>query len=271
MNTNNTWKTIGWWIFALIFTLVIAYYQRLTGPTHPYKSKINIDNIEYKYKFSRSGTTGFFENIHIDIQDTAVKGIVKWRRFKSFDSVCVLNMHRESNMLIASLPSQQKAGKIIYEVSLIKNNKEYLLTPEPLIIRFKGNVPPWILIPHVIFMFLAMWFSSRAGIEAIRNGLQIKWISFATLLFLILGGAILGPIVQKYAFDAYWTGWPFGHDLTDNKTLLALMVWIFAIIKTWRNPKHRTWVIIASIILLAVYLIPHSVLGSEIDYTKLKP
>ena len=39
---------------------------------------------------------------------------------------------------------------------------------------------------------------------------------------------ILGPLTQYYAFGALWTGFPFGIDLTDNKTLIALIGWIIA-------------------------------------------
>ncbi len=79
---------------------------------------------------------------------------------------------------------------------------------------------------------------------------------------------ILGPIVQKYAFDAYWTGWPFGQDLTDNKTLAAFVLWVAAYFQVKFNPKKRGWVIAAAVLLLAVYLIPHSMFGSEIDFTQ---
>ena len=41
------------------------------------------------------------------------------------------------------------------------------------------------------------------------------------LLLLAVGGFILGPLVQNYAFGELWTGVPFGWDLTDNKTLIA--------------------------------------------------
>ena len=41
---------------------------------------------------------------------------------------------------------------------------------------------------------------------------------------------ILGPIVQYYAFGDLWTGIPFGWDLTDNKTLIALIFWILAVV-----------------------------------------
>jgi hypothetical protein len=40
---------------------------------------------------------------------------------------------------------------------------------------------------------------------------------------------ILGPVVQYYAFGEFWTGVPFGWDLTDNKTLVAVIFWALAV------------------------------------------
>jgi hypothetical protein len=80
---------------------------------------------------------------------------------------------------------------------------------------------------------------------------------------------ILGPLVQKYAFGALWTGFPFGYDLTDNKTLIAFLGWIAAWIAGRKGKPARGWVLGASILLLVVYLIPHSLFGSELDYSKI--
>jgi hypothetical protein len=57
-------------------------------------------------------------------------------------------------------------------------------------------------------------------------------------------------------------------DMTDNKTLIAGLGWIVAVVMLRRNHNARGWAIAAAIILLAVYMVPHSVLGSEIDYTQ---
>ena len=35
-----------------------------------------------------------------------------------------------------------------------------------------------------------------------------------------------------------------------------------------KNPAHKTMVVVATVVMLIVYIIPHSVLGSEIDHTK---
>ena len=125
-----------------------------------------------------------------------------------------------------------------------------------------------VLIPHIFFIFLAMLFSTITGLEAIFKGKNTFVYTWITIITLFLGGLILGPIIQKFSFGVYWSGWPFGHDLTDNKSLIALIFWIVALIIQYRNREKRTWPIIAALVMLIVFLIPHSVLGSEIDYTK---
>jgi hypothetical protein len=80
---------------------------------------------------------------------------------------------------------------------------------------------------------------------------------------------ILGPITQLYAFGALWTGVPFGWDLTDNKTLITLIGWIIAAVAIRKSAKPQRLVAFAAVLMLIVYLIPHSVLGSELDYNKL--
>lgn len=54
----------------------------------------------------------------------------------------------------------------------------------------------------------------RAGLAALLNLNDIRKLAFIALGGMTLGGMILGPIVQKYAFGEYWTGFPFGGDLT---------------------------------------------------------
>lgn len=78
----------------------------------------------------------------------------------------------------------------------------------------------------------------------------------------------MGPITQKFAFGEYWTGVPFGFDLTDNKTLIAFIAWIVALWSIYKSKNPGRWILAAAVITLLVFLIPHSVLGSEIDYRK---
>jgi hypothetical protein len=120
-------------------------------------------------------------------------------------------------------------------------------------------------------MFISMLVSTRAGLAAWVNSPTTRRYAWVTLLTLMGGGLVLGPIVQKFAFEAFWTGWPFGHDLTDNKTLVAVLAWIAALWRQRAKGHARGWFLAAAIVQLLVYLIPHSLLGSELDYTQLEP
>ena len=117
-------------------------------------------------------------------------------------------------------------------------------------------------------MFMSLLFSLRVGLEVFFRKKDTKYFTGVVLFTLFLGGLLMGPLVQKYAFDAYWTGWPFGHDLTDNKTLIVFIFWVIAWFVLRKKPKNILWPMIAVIAMLIVYAIPHSVLGSEIDHTK---
>jgi len=92
-----------------------------------------------------------------------------------------------------------------------------------------------------------------------------------TLVGITLGGLVLGPIVQKYAFDAFWTGWPLGGDLTDNKTAAMWLAWAAALAVRGRRPdpadRVARWsTVLAALVMIAVYCVPHSLLGSQLDY-----
>ncbi|MFQ5584400.1 MAG: hypothetical protein ACE5GL_08210, partial [Calditrichia bacterium] len=116
--------------------------------------------------------------------------------------------------------------------------------------------------------FLGMLYSNRAALEAFDPRGNAYRYMMLTIVFLVLGGLLFGPIVQKYAFGEFWTGVPFGYDLTDNKTLIAVVGWVLAWIKNRKGRDGRGWILFAAVLTLVVFLIPHSVLGSELDYTK---
>ncbi len=265
---NKMLKNILLWILSVVITLSVVYYQRATGPTHPKYGSVEIEGQEIDFKFLRSHGGAGDAPVEIAVPDKSITGLFSFRRYKSHDEWTTRKMRYIDGKLVDSLPHQPPAGKVMYKVTLIKNGKEYPLTAEPVILRFKGAVPLYILIPHIIFMFLVMLFGIRAAIEAFSKGENNRRYIGITLISLIIGGLILGPIVQKFAFGAYWTGWPFGHDLTDNKTLFIFIFWLIAWLKVRKDHLHRTWVIVATIVMLAVYSIPHSAMGSEIDYRK---
>ncbi|MCL4796307.1 MAG: hypothetical protein KJZ84_17225 [Bryobacteraceae bacterium] len=254
------------WTLAVAVTLASAVYQRLTGPTHPLRGEREVGGETVKFRLVRShGGAGGAE---VSVPAGAgIDGTLVWRRFKTRDEWTRTPMERRGERLAGVLPHQPPAGKLEYRVVLEKGAERVWLTGAPVVIRFRGHVPDAVLVVHVILMFAAMLWSNRAGLGALV-GQQALWgVSLAALVLMTLGGMVMGPVVQKYAFGEYWTGWPWGTDLTDNKTAVAWIAWILAVAAQWRGWRRpAVWVAVAAVVTLLIYLIPHSLFGSELKY-----
>lgn len=258
------------WTLAIIITCAAAVYQKYTGPTYPKILYVTLNDISYKLKFVRSIDLSKKSEVKLKIADSTVKATLFVKRLNSPDEYQVVNFDQrivnEEIEFFADVPSQPASGKVQYFVELTdsKGTQTYF-KESPVIVRFKGGVPDFVLIPHILCMFIAMLFSTLAGLMAGFKYPGYRKYGILTLIMFAIGGIILGPIVQNYAFGDYWTGVPFGWDLTDNKTLIALIIWVVAVIMNRKSDK-TIYTILAAIILLIVFSIPHSLFGSTLDY-----
>jgi hypothetical protein len=175
-------------------------------------------------------------------------------------------MKLDGDRLRAVLPAQAPAGKLEYQVLLNSGTETALIPRRPAVTRFKGDVPARILIPHIITMFGAMLWSAATGLKALSGLSNLRRHVVGTFTMIAIGGFILGPLVQKAAFGKYWTGFPYGHDLTDNKTLIAGIFWGVAILALGHARLARGAVITAAAVTLLVFAIPHSMFGSELKW-----
>ena len=258
-------KKAMFWVLAVIISLAAMFYQRMTGPTYPKKYEVTYQDKDYTFSLPRSnnGRPGDYP-VKIQLPEPFSANLV-WRLYPSEDPWETTAMERKGDTLMSSLPHQPPAGKIEYHLELRANGDPVNLDEkENVVIRFRADVPAWALIPHVLMMILTIIWSTATIIFAFANIPSFKKHMGVTIIFLLIGGFILGPVVQKYSFGQFWTGWPLGDDLTDNKTLFALVAFLVA----WflRKKSYARWLaILAAIVMLAVYLIPHSMGGSELD------
>ena len=225
-----------------------------------------------------------------------VSGTLFWRRYKAGDDFASIPMAvrleqgGDKNVLAADLPKQTfAAAKYEYYIEL-QTPQGLVRVPEidvaaavdtdgppadNVVIRFKDWVPGYILWPHIVLMFFSVLWGMRTALAALAghsNFRRYAWVTFTGMTF---GGMVLGPIVQKYAFGEFWTGWPNGYDLTDNKMLIMWVSWIVATSTIGLKPRPkesvgRGVVVLAALAMTAVYLIPHSLSGSELDYSKIE-
>jgi hypothetical protein len=241
----------------------------MTGPTYPLRGKVIIDGQELKYKLNRSHGGNTNQPVILALPDSTCQADLIYTYYKANRPWESVTMEWKDGNFYAELPNQPPAGKLEYYIVLSTQSQKYTIPSDRTVVtRFKGGVPSAVLIPHVLFMFLAMLLSNLSALEAIIGGKRLTLYTILTTILLFIGGMILGPVVQRYAFGELWTGIPYGYDLTDNKTLVAMIGWLFAIVQVLRknNKQARWWVVAAAVILLLVYSLPHSMLGSELNY-----
>ncbi len=250
-------------VLAAIITIGAAIYQRKTGPTYPKEVDIHLGERNYTIELPRSHGGKTNCPVLLPIEDPLVDGTIYFRRYPTKEAWRRIPLEKHEEGLMGFLPHQPPAGKLEYYLKLeTPNEQATFLASNPIRIRFKGEVPIGILIPHVILIFLAMYFSTAAGLFALFGMRIQRSMAFTALAFLFVGGMIFGPIMQKFAFGEFWTGVPFGWDLTDNKTLIAFIGWIIAVVFNWKRQAPKATVA-AAVVLMLIFSIPHSVMGSE--------
>ena len=255
------------WFLAFIITAGSAVYQRLTGPTYHLRGEVEVGGARVRFVLPRSAEISADCEVGVNVTTPEVTGQILYKRSKTAEAWSKAPLVREGDRLVGYLPKQPAAGKLDYRVVLNAGGQDVSLTGEkPVVLRFKGHVPLGILLAHIIVMFAAMLLSTRAGLAALSKRDHPRVFGAWTVFLLFVGGFILGPIVQKLAFGTWWTGVPFGWDLTDNKTLIALVIWIIAMAAGRKGRGARGWILAAAVLMLIVFMIPHSLLGSEFKY-----
>lgn len=269
-------KKASLWVLALVMAAAAMIYQRSTGPTYEFKGKLEHQGEAYKYELLRSQETTTNAVIEMPVIEGAdYQATLNYKRYQTQDAFSAVDFTLNAEgQLTAQLPIQPAAGKMEYFITGTLDGEAFQIPTageEHIVLRYKDPVPDAILVPHVIMMILVIIFGIRAGLAAIFNdGTMRKWtlVAFSAMS---LGGMILGPIVQKYAFGEYWTGFPYGGDFTDNKMLIMWLAWALALAIIGFKAKKkegvsRATVIMAALVMTVVYLIPHSMGGSTLDY-----
>ena len=254
-------KKYVYWLLAIVITLVLSIYQRMTGPTYPQRVTIELNGESYKVKLPRSGVQ-HDEVVKLKGVPSGVKSQLHYRRYPTTNDYTTVDFTWNDSVWQAALPVQPVAGKLQYYITV--DGKDYQAN-EPVVIRFRNDVPAYILIPHILLMFGAMLFAVYTFLLAVTRKAYRKWL-WITVGTLFVGGFILGPLVQHVAFGPWWAGFPYGTDLTDNKTLISFLFFVAALATLkW---KYNRWVVaLAVLLMVAIFSIPHSAYGSEYDYT----
>ncbi len=258
------------WTLSFVVMVLAAVWQRRTGPSYPLRGELGSPAGAVAYALPRSHVTT--SGAVVAVPGVRPEGALIWRRYPTDEPFRAIRLEARGTDLAATLPPEPAAGKVEYYLELYGPGDTLRLPErEAAVLRYRGPVDVAVLLPHVLVMFLSMLVAVRATLGAFvrRREPKLAWVA---LLGFTVGGLFLGPMVQKQAFGEYWTGVPFGWDLTDNKTLIMWATWLVACLVPLWWPRARRWLVLAAgTLTLAVYVIPHSAQGSQLDYSKSPP
>lgn len=194
----------------------------------------------------------------------------------------------ENYVFVASLPYHKKGTQAWYYIEAQKqigDKKLVVSLPDrnspnskPILLKFEGDVPLYIIFSHVFCNFAAIFFSVLAIFSTVdlkRGKSTLKksvLFSLLTFIFLFLGFFILGCALNYFTFGVMWEAFPFGTDVTDNKSQIILLFWLVTLFLVkgtilGKNPSknlvsektYSIMVIISFVVTVVMYLIPHSI------------
>ena len=252
-------------IFALLITLSAVYYQWLTDSTTPVTTTLNTGIQKFPLEFKRTHVGSNDCPVIFRISDITVTGVLFYRKFPEQDEMKKVEMKREGDNLVAYLPKQPRGNEIEYYFSFEKSGTIVMDGANaPIVVRFRGDVPDIAMIPYILLMLLSMVLSNVTGIYALFRINTYKYWAAATFVALAVGGLVLGPVVQKYAFNELWSEVPLGLNVSNNKTLIVIFAWLVALVMI-QHKRAFFWVFLASLITFALFLFPHGLFVDQLS------
>ena len=247
------------WLLSIVLTLVFGGWQRVSGPTYPVSGRAVLAGHAFAWRLERTHAGPGDAHVSVRPDVPGAEAVLEWRVHDSGAAWSSRPMTRDGDALAGALAHQRPGGKLDYRVRVSAGGASVVLPPlGPAVLRFRNDVPAWVLVPHILAMMGALMLSTRALLEAFRREPKLRLLTLRTIAALFVGGFPLGWAVSGYAFGQPWGGFPLGNDPTDNKTLIAFLGWLVAGFAVFRLRSPRLWVAGAALLMLVVYLIPHS-------------
>ena len=98
---------------AVVITLVLSIYQRMTGPTYPKKVTVELNGEQYKVKLPRSGVQKD-EIVMLKGVPSGIGAEMHYRRYPTTNDYTTVDFCWKDSVCQAALPVQPEAGKLQY-------------------------------------------------------------------------------------------------------------------------------------------------------------
>jgi hypothetical protein len=218
---------------------------------------------------------------------TEVRLVYKIGADGDYQSVTMRPRPGEPDVFEASIPAHPKATRAWYYLEAVSQRgpEQIVVTlPEaksgevdPIRLKFEGKVPAYVVIPHVLSVFGAIFFATLTLFTAVdlKKGKRVLSRSAkycgATLALLFVGFVPFGWAMNYFAFGVLWEAFPFGWDVTDNKSQIMTLFWLVTLIMVkgtlWGKGEEKnlmsargysTLVIVSFVATMIILAVPHS-------------
>ncbi|KPL03922.1 MAG: hypothetical protein AMJ90_02735 [candidate division Zixibacteria bacterium SM23_73_2] len=282
-------------ILALVLTIILLVFARKTSMVRSVymeaeKGKVKIEHYTVPKK-EGAGDAVIPVNIKgIENQENRVLLLYRFKKKESgtltdYFSTSMIPDQKNVAGFKGIIPHQPKGDLTFYYIKVVDENGQTTLTlprtknskVKPIRLRFEGEVPGTVLLPHILAMFGGVFFAFLSFFSIFElKGKKITLqrsvnLSRMTLGILFLGTFPLGWALNWYAFGVLWEAFPFGKDITDNKTQIVFLFWLLTLIfvkgsflsgdsrKNILGEKTYFWMVFASfLVTILMYLVPHS-------------
>lgn len=186
-------------------------------------------------------------------------GELIWRPADGESEFQRLPLRNLGSLITGEIPIQTRGRSTEYRIELETPDGLLRLPAQgTLMIRFRGATALSVSLAHIALLALGLLLAMRAGLEALALGEHAQSLAWGSFLSFLAGGLVCGPLMKQQAYGLLWTGPPFGLDSTDTKMLLLVIAWLLPLILRARGLRARRWIVLAALLSLIAFLIPHS-------------
>lgn len=275
-------------LLAVFFTLLLLILTRMTTAVRSVDKVVEKQGIRIEHTTVPKQVGGEIPVISAKVEGSSdVRLVYKIGKDGAYQSIRMSPRSDEGEVFTASIPLHPKGMKAWYYLEAVDQRGEgevRVTLPErrsgevkPIRHKFEGVVPAYIVIPHVLSIFAAFFFATltlfsaidlKKGETSLPRSVRLCGV---TLLFLFIGFFPFGWAMNYYAFGVLWEAFPFGKDVTDNKSQIMFLFWVVTLLTVkgtlWgkgehKNPvsaeKYSTLVIVSFIATIVILAIPHS-------------
>lgn len=273
---------------AAIFTLLMLAFTRSTTAVRSTQEIVDQQGILISHKTVPKQVGDQIPTIAAKVEGASqVRLVYKIGKKGDYQSIAMLPQPGEPDVFAASIPHYPKSTLAWYYLEAVGQAGPEQITvtlPEtksgkvdPIRLKFEGRVPAYIVIPHVSAIFAAIFFATLTVFTAVDlkrgKGTLRKSVKYCgmTLALLFTGFIPLGWAMNYFAFGVLWEAFPFGRDVTDNKSQIMFLFWLVTLILVWGTlwgkgeqknlisaKGYSTLVIVSFIATMIILAVPHS-------------